>query len=165
MKTALYILLGIVCFLLLILIVGLILPKERTLTKKSTYDAPLSKVYETVINNRDWKYRTSLDDLKIIESSGDIEIWDEVSEGNTIRFQTKEKRPNSFYSFDMESKLFKGYWFAEFEVLDDNKTLFTATESIEYKNPFIRTVAYVFMDLGKYMEIYQEELRKKVENE
>ena len=163
MKITLYILLGIVCLLLLILIVGLILPKKRTLTKKSIYNAPLSKVYKAVTNNQDWKYRTSLDDLKIIESTGDIEIWDEITGGNTIRFQTKEKRPNSFYSFDMESNLFKGYWFAEFEAIDDNTTLFTATESIEYKNPFIKTVAYLFMDLGKFMEIYQDELRKKVE--
>lgn len=165
MKIALYILLGVVCLLLLILVIGLILPKERILTKKSIYNAPLSKVYEVVTNNQDWKYRTSLDDLKIIESAGDIEIWDEVSGENTIRFQTKEKRPNSFYSFDMDSKLFKGHWFAEFKALDENKTFFIATESIEYKNPFIKTIAYLFMDLGKYMEIYQEELRKKVEGE
>ncbi|MDR2916146.1 MAG: SRPBCC family protein [Tannerella sp.] len=163
MKILIYILIGIVFIILIILIIGLFLPKTKTLIKQTVYNASAEKVYNTVTNNRDWKYRTSLNDLKIIETNGDIETWDETSEGNTIRFRTKEKRPYSFYSFEMESRFFKGHWFAEFEAIDNENTLFTATESIEYENPFIRVLAHVFMDLDKYMETYQEELRNKLE--
>ena len=113
--------------------------------------------------NQDWKYRKSLDDLRIIETIDNIETWEEVSKGNVIRFKTKEKIPFTFYSFEMDSKLFKGSWFAEFESVESGKTRFTATESIEYKNPFIRTIGYVFMNLDKYMETYQNELRDKIE--
>ena len=162
MKILLYILFGIIFTLLLILIIGLLLPAKRILTKKIIYDVPIEKVYSVVTNNNDWKYRTSLDNLIIVEANGDFEIWEEVSAGNIIRFKTKEKKPYSFYSFEMENKLFKGYWFAEFEKIENEKTLFSATESIEYKNPFIRVLAYIFINLDKYMETYQEELRIKL---
>ena len=144
-------------------IVGLFLPQKRIMTKQTVFDASIETVYNTVINNRDWKYRTSLDDLKIIVTNNDFEIWDEVSGGITIRFKTKEKRPFTFYSFELDCKFFRGEWFAEFETVETGKTRFMATETIEYKNPFIRVIGYAFMDLGKFMEIYQNELRNKLE--
>ena len=163
-KIMLYILLGIIFLLLVILIVGLLLPKTRTIQKETVFNAPVEVVYNTVINNKDWEYRKSVDDLQIIETIGDIEIWEETSGGNVIRFKTVEKIPFTFYSFEMDSKLFKGNWSAEFEAIETNKTRFIATESIEYKNPFVRAIGYIFINLDKYMEIYQNELRDKVEN-
>ena len=155
---------GIVFVLMTSFIVGLFLPKVRTLTKQTVYNASIETVYNTVTNNIDWKYRTSLDDLKIIETNSGLEIWDEISGGNTIRFKTKEKKPFTFYSFEMDCKFFQGKWLAEFETVENGKTRFTTTESIEYKNPFIRIIGYIFMDLDKYMEMYQNELRNKLEN-
>ena len=163
MKVMMYILLGVIFLLLIILIIGLFLPKTRILKKETVYNAPIETVYNIVTNNQDWKYRKSLDDLRIIETDDNVEIWEEVSGGIVIRFTTKEKRPFTFYSFEMDSKLFKGNWFAEFESVESEKTRFTATESIEYKNPFIRTIGYAFMNLDKYMETYQNELRDKIE--
>ena len=163
MKSMVYILLGIMFLLLIIVIIGLFLPKTRTLSKETIYNASIETVYNTVTNNQDWKYRKSLDDLRIIETNGNMETWEEVSAGNIIRFKTKEKKPFTFYSFDMDSKLFKGYWYAEFESVGNGETRFTATESIEYKNPFIRTIGYAFMNLDKYMETYQQELKEKIE--
>ena len=105
-----------------------------------------------------------MDDLRIIETNDQIETWEEVSGGNVIRFKTKEKKPFAFYSFEMDSKFFKGIWFAEFETVEGGKTRFIATESIEYKNLFIRVIGYAFMKLDKYMEVYQNELKDKIEN-
>lgn len=165
MEFVMYILGSVILILLIILIVGLFLPKKRILTKQTVFNAPIEKVYNIVTNNSVWQYRTSLDDLKIIESNNGIEVWDEVSDGYTIRFKTKEKRPYSFYSFEMNSKHFNGYWSAEFETIEQVKTRFTATESIEYKNLFIRTLAYFFMNLGEFMENYQNELREELKKQ
>jgi hypothetical protein len=164
MRIMMYILLGIAFVLLTVFIVGLFLPKLRILTKQTVYDASIETVYNIVTNNSDWEYRTSLDDLRIIETNNDFEIWEELSGGITIRFKTKEKRPFTFYSFEMGCKFFQGEWFAEFVTVENDKTSFKATEKIEYKNPFIRVIGYVFMNLDKYMEIYQNELRNKLEN-
>ena len=163
MKVMMYILLGVIFLLLIILIIGLFLPKTRILKKETIFNASIELVFNTVTNNQDWKYRKSLDDLRIIETIDNSETWEEISEGNVIRFKTKEKIPFAFYSFEMDSKLFKGNWVAEFESVESGKTRFIATESIEYKNPFIRTIGYAFMNLDKYMETYQNELRDKIE--
>jgi hypothetical protein len=163
MKTILIILSVIALLCFFSLIVGMSLPKKRILTRQTLFNASIETVYNAVINNRNWEYRTSLDDLRIIEANGDFEIWEEISGGVTIRFTTKEKKPFTFYSFEMDSKWFKGEWFAEFETVETGKTRFTATEFIEYKNPFIRVIGYAFMDLNKYMEIYQNELRNKLD--
>ncbi len=159
MKMAFYIFFG---ALLIIVLIGLFLPKKRIQVKQTIFDAPIEKVFNTVCNNHDWQYRTSLEDLKIIESENGFEIWEETSSGYTIRFKTKEKHPFSYYSFEMESKHFTGLWFAEFESLHNGKTRFTATESIEYKNLLIKILAYPFINLDKLMEIYQNDLRKKL---
>lgn len=106
-----------------------------------------------------------MDDLEIIRTQGDIEEWEETAHGVIIRFKTLEKKPHSFYSFEMDSKMFTGKWQATFKPMEGGKTLFTATEKIEYKNLFYRLVGYAFMDLNKFMTTYQEELTARIELE
>lgn len=151
--------------ILAIFIIGLILPKERIVSRQSVFNASPEVLYKVVTNNDDWTYRSGLKDLKIIERRGEIEIWDEIAEnGNVIRFKTKDKIPYSFYSFDMDSKIFSGYWAAEFREIGKVKTLFIATEYIRMKNPFIKTLSYLFFDIGKLMEAYQRDLTSRLTN-
>lgn len=160
MKNVLYIILSSLLLLVLVVVlIGTLLPRTRTETKQCILNAPVDVVFAIVTNNQEWHYRSSLDDLDIIRTQGDIEEWEETANGVTIRFKTLEKRPHSFYSFEMDSKMFAGEWQATFEPMEGGKTLFTATEKIEYKNLFYRLVGYVFMDLNKFMTTYQEELR------
>ena len=51
MKIMMYIVSGIVFVLLTILIVGLFLPKMRTLTKQEVYNTSIETVYNIVTNN------------------------------------------------------------------------------------------------------------------
>lgn len=150
---------------LIVVLIGTFLPRIRTETKQCILNAPVDVVFAIVTNNQEWHYRSSLDDLDIIRTQGDIEEWKETANGVTIRFKTLEKRPHSFYSFEMDSKMFTGEWHATFEPMEGGKTLFTATETIEYKNLFFRLVGYVFMDLNKFMTTYQEELTARIELE
>lgn len=160
MKNVLYIILsGLLLLVLVVVLIGTLLPRTRTETKQCILNAPIDVVFAIVTNNQEWHYRSSLDDLKIIRTQGDIEEWEEITHGVTIRFKTLEKRPHSFYSFEMDSKMFTGRWQAIFEPMEGGKTLFTATERIEYKNLFYRLIGYAFMDLNKFMTTYQENLR------
>ncbi len=162
MKNVLYIILG---MLLLLVLIVVLIGRTRTETKQCILNAPVDVVFAIVTNNQEWHYRSSLDDLEIIRTQGDIEEWEETANGVTIRFKTLEKRPHSFYSFEMDSKMFAGEWQATFEPMEGDKTLFTATEKIEYKNLFYRLVGYAFMDLNKFMTTYQEELTARIELE
>ncbi len=166
MKNVLYIILsGLLLLVLVVVLIGILLPRTRTETKECILGAPVDIVFAIVTNNQDWHYRSSLDDLEIIRTQGDIEEWEETANGVTIRFKILEKRPHSFYSFEMNSKMFTGKWQATFEPMEGDKTLFTATEKIEYKNLFYRLVGYAFMDLNKFMTTYQEELTARIELE
>lgn len=156
----LYIILSSLLLLVLVVVlIGTLLPRTRTETKQCILNAPVDVVFAIVTNNQEWHYRSSLDDLDIIRTEGDIEEWEETANSVIIRLKTLEKRPHSFYSFEMDSKIFTGKWQAIFEPMEGGKTLFTATEKIEYKNLFYRLVGYAFMDLNKFMTTYQEELR------
>lgn len=164
MKLLLWIIGCIVCLILLIYFIGLLLPKERIVMRQSVFNVSPEILYSIVIDNEDWTYRSELNDLTIIEKKGDWEIWEETTrDGAVIRFTTKEKNPFSFYSFNMESNMFSGYWTATFQFVEGDKTLFTATEYISIKNPFIKTLSYLFFDIGKLMDNYQRDLRVKVE--
>ena len=166
MKNVLYIILrSLLLLVLVVVLIGTLLPRTRTETKQCILNALVDAVFAIVTNNQEWHYRSSLDDLEIIRTQGDIEEWEETANGVTIRFKTLEKRPHSFYSFEMDSKMFTGKWQATFEPMEGGKTLFTATEKIEYKNLFYRLVGYVFMDLNKFMTTYQEELTARIELE
>ncbi|AEW21414.1 hypothetical protein BFO_0696 [Tannerella forsythia 92A2] len=162
MKNVLYIILG---MLLLLVLIVVLIGRTRTETKQCILNAPVDVVFAIVTNNQEWHYRSSLDDLEIICTQGDLEEWEETANGVTIRFKTLEKRPHSFYSFEMDSKMFAGEWQATFEPMEGDKTLFTATEKIEYKNLFYCLVGCAFMDLNKFMTTYQEELTARIELE
>lgn len=152
-----------ICVIVLIIIIGLILPAERSVTRQSVLDASPEIVYNIVTDNTEWMYRSDLNELRISDRRGEVEEWEEITkDGAVIRFMTKDKIPYSFYSFEMESNLFTGYWFAEFKETGDNKTLFTATENIRMKNIFLKVFSYIFFDIGKFMETYQNDLKQKL---
>lgn len=162
-KMIIYIITGI-AIIILIFLIGLLLPKERVVSRQGHFNVSPEVLYGIVTNNNDWKYRRSLKDLVIHEAEDGLEVWDEIShDGTLIRFRTREKRPFVFYSFDMEAKLFTGYWTGEFESNGNEETIFTATEYICIKNPFIKTLSYLFFNIGKLMDDYQESLRNKIE--
>lgn len=166
MKNVLYIILNSLLLLaLVVVLIGILLPRTRTETKQCILNAPVDVVFAIVTNNQEWHYRRSLDDLKIIRTQGDIEEWEESANGVTIRIKTIEKRAPYFYRFEMDNKIFTGTWQATFAPVEGGKTLFTATEKIEYKNLFYRLVGYAFMDLNKFMTTYQEELADRIELE
>lgn len=159
----LYILGSIIVLVVLIGIIGLLMPKQRIESRQSVYEAKPSVVYYIITDNRDWTYRSDLKGLKILESKNGIEVWDEIAkDSNTIRFKTREKIPYTFYSFDMSSKIMTGYWTAELKETEEGNTLFIATEYVRIKNPFAKVLSYLFFDLGKFMENYQNDLRKKI---
>jgi len=158
-----YILTGIICVVAIIYIVGLCLPAGRIVSREGCFNVPPETLYTIVTDNTNWQYRSSLRDLIIHSSENGMEVWDEINkDGSIIRFHTEKKVPFNFYSFSMESKLFTGNWNSRFESDENGNTLFTATEHIRVKNPFVKTLSYIFFDVGKLMDQYQQDLQKKV---
>lgn len=138
-------------------------PTEQTQTLQTVFQAPPEMVFAVVSNNRDWRYRTSLDDLRILETDDrGWEVWEERSQGRTIRFTTQAKEPPSFYAFTMQGEGFSGRWQARFEPLPGGGTRFTATEHIVFDGAFMRLMGWCCMDLVGYMRTYQEDVCRKL---
>lgn len=149
------------------MITGLFLPRERVVQRKVIFNASPQKVYGIVTNNNDYSYRSDLKELKILEKTGDIETWEEISKnGQSITFKTMKKEPYSKYEFEIvKANGFSGYWIGNFELTATGGTEFISTEHIVINNPILRCFSYVFFNLGSYMENYQMDLAKKLGEE
>jgi len=164
MMIVFYILAVILSIVLIILIIGLLLPSEQVVSRKGHFQVTPHELYSIVTDNHNWQYRSGIKELVFIDNGNGLDMWEEISEnGSSIRFKTIEKRPDSFYSFEMDAGMFTGYWTGEFEPDGKGGTFFTATEHIKIRNPFIKTLSYIFFDVGKFMDTYQNDLKKRVE--
>jgi hypothetical protein len=159
-----YLLALLLSFILLGVIIGFLLPKERIERRVTTYKASPKTVYEIVVNNNDFSYRSDLTNLQIIENDGELETWKEISKnGQEIIFKTVEKIPYSRYEFEIvEANGVKGNWIGEFNITESGGTEFISTEKICIENPVIRLLSNLFFDLEKFMETYQKDLAKKL---
>ena len=159
-----YIFIAIAGIILLVFIAGLLLPDERTATSECFYNASPEKVYNALINNADYGYRSDLEEIVIVEEKDGIEVWEEIAKnGSVIRFRTVRKVPHSLYEFEIvKGNGFTGYWKGELKVTSTGGTHFTSTEIIRMKNPFLKVASRLFFDLEKFMHTYQNDLRVKL---
>lgn len=167
MNILLYVFVSLFCLVLIMLLIGTVLPDERTETRSIIYAASPREVYNVLTNNSNYSYRSDLQKVIILEKCGDMEIWDEVARnGNIIRFKTVKKVPYSLYEFEIiQASGFTGHWIGELMETETGGTLFTSTEVIRMKNPLLKVASRLFFDIGKFMETYQNDLKKKLEKQ
>lgn len=159
-----YILIVLAVVLIILFVVGILLPDERTATSECFYNASPEKVYNVLINNADYGYRSDLEEVVIVEQNDGIEVWDEIARnGSVVRFKTTRKDPYSLYEFDIvKGNGFTGHWKGELKETSTGGTLFISTETIRMKNPFLKVLSRLFFNPEKYMNTYQNDLRVKL---
>ena len=120
--------------------------------------------YGSLIHNKEVTRDLDEKGLHIIESLDGIEVWDEIAKnGSVIRFKTARKEPFSLYEFDIiKGNGFTGHWKGELQETSTGGTHFTSTETIRMKNPFLKVLSYLFFDIEKFMDNYQNDLRVKL---
>jgi len=62
----------------------------------------------------------------------------------------------------LENKNFTGFWVGDFSEIDNGGTKIVFTENIFIKNPLIRVLSYLFMDLKKIENTYVLDLKRKL---
>jgi len=91
-------------------------------------------IWDIVVNNSDYKWRSDIKNIKILENGKDwIEYYDENNKFFT-KFTLKDKEECTLYSFGMENKNFNGNWTGKFIKINDNETKCIFTEEIYIKN-------------------------------
>lgn len=133
--------------------------KCRVAEISAYFDTDVETVWDIVTNNHDYEWRS---DISKIEISDDGSTFIEYNkDGNSTKFTITEKTKNKLYKFDMENKFFYGNWQGEF-FEDNGKTKIVFIENIYVKNPIIKILSYVFMNLKKIQIQYIEDLKRKL---
>ena len=133
--------------------------KKRTSTATQVVNFKIEDVWNTITNNKDWQWRTDLENLKIINDKEFIEYG---KGGFEVHFKITKKEKFKIYAFNMDSNAFSGKWTGSFEKLPDGKTKITFTESITYKKLFYKIFASLFVNLKKIQDTYMRDLKKKL---
>ena len=130
--------------------------------KEAIFEYSVKSVWEIVVNNEDYKWRTGIKNIEILDNGNWLEIYDNAGK-NFTKFILKNKEEYSTYSFEMDNKSFSGYWEGKFIEIDTNKTKCIFTETIYIKYPIMKILAKLFWNLGKIQEQYYKDLKKKLE--
>ncbi|MCC0680970.1 hypothetical protein IC218_11880 [Clostridioides sp. ES-S-0005-03] len=133
--------------------------KYRVSEITAYFNADVETVWNIVTDNRDYKWRS---DISKIEVFDDGSIFIEYNkDGNSTKFTVTEKTKNKLYKFNMENKFFYGNWQGEFSE-ENEKTKIVFIENIYVKNPIIKVLSYLFMNLKKIQIQYVEDLKRKL---
>lgn len=134
--------------------------REVTITIRFPED--VRRVWEVVTDNEDTAWRS---DLSRTEASADgREFTEYTKKGFRTDFIITLKQPYSRYEFRLQNRYIRGYWTGIFSELPEGGSEVCFTETIEIKNPFMRILARLFMDLKKMQRTYIHDLRKKLQS-
>jgi hypothetical protein len=140
--------------------VGEIMPKERVSEVIAYFKADVKTVWDVVTNNSDYSWRSDIEKIEIKDNGN--EFIEYTPNGNATHFYIVKKNEYSEYAFDIENKMFSGKWTGCFYSTETGGTKIVFTEKILIKNPIIRLLSYVLMDLKKIQEKYVSDLKKKL---
>jgi hypothetical protein len=119
-------------------------------------------VWDIVVNNDDYTWRTGINKIVIQENGKD---WIEYYGANKkyfTKFILKHKKEYTLYSFDMNNRNFYGTWVGKFIEINNNETKCIFKETIYVKNKIMNIVAKIFWNIGKTQEQYFKYLENKL---
>jgi hypothetical protein len=119
-------------------------------------------IWDIVVNNNDYKWRTDIKRIKILENGKDwIEYYDTKGKYFT-KVILKEKEEYKLYSFEMDNKNFYGNWTGKFIEINDNETKCVFTETLFIRNRIMNILAKLFWNIEKIQEQYFNDLKNKL---
>ena len=145
------------------LVVGMLLPSKRVFTKTAKLKSSPQQVWDVITNVKAQKeWRDDVKSIEMISSEKGAEKWTETpKKGQPITFQVKTFQEPNRYDIEIVDSGISGYW--EGRITESNGTTSVAfKEIIDVKNPYFRTIVYLFVDLDKTMDIYMTNLKKKL---
>lgn len=134
--------------------------KARISEITAYFNSNIKSVWDVVTNNSDYNWRS---DIKRIEVLNDgKEFIEYTHNGNATKFTITKKNEYSEYKFNIENKMFTGSWSGYFSETEAGGTKIIFKESIFIKNPIIKVLSYILMDLKKIQNTYILDLKKEL---
>lgn len=134
--------------------------KARVAEVTVYFNSSVEDVWKVVTDNSDYKWRSDVDRIEILKRGK--EFIEYGHNGNATKFIITKKNEYKEYEFKMENKMFTGFWTGSFSKTDDGRTKIVFKENILIKNPIIRVLSYLLMDLKKIQNTYISDLKKKL---
>lgn len=114
---------------------------------KVTFLCPIEKVWDTVTDLSNYKWRSDIDRIKIIDNSRFIEY---SKEGIPTIFKITKKKRYHLWEFKVENENIKGTWIGKFYPQGEKTTL-DFTESVTAKKFYMKPF------VGKYLQKQQRQ--------
>jgi hypothetical protein len=134
--------------------------RERKSEIIAYLNSDIKSVWDVVTNNRDFKWRSDIEGIEIFNDGK--EFIEYHKKGASTKFKITKKREFREYEFNMENKMFTGFWTGYFFEVENGGTKIIFKENIFIKNPIIAILSYIFMNLKKIQTTYVEDLKKKL---
>ena len=139
---------------------GYILGKARVAEITAEFNSNIKAVWDTVTNNNEYSWRSDIERVEVYNDGK--EFIEYTHNGIDTKFVITNKDEYSEYAFNIENKMFTGFWNGSFSETENGGTKIVFKENIFIKNPIIRVISYCFMDLKKIQNTYISDLRKKL---
>lgn len=123
---------------------------------RATLLYPIEVVWDTVMNLKDFSWRSDLKDVRIIDENNFIEI---TKNGVETYFRITECIKYQSWIFEIENKNIKGAWVGKFYVEDD-KTILDFTETVVSKKLIFKL--FISLYLKRQQKIYFRDLKAKL---
>ena len=129
----------------------------------ATFKSDIKTVWDVVTNNNDYKWRSDIERIDIIDNGNTFIEY--TPNGISTKFTITKKSLYNRYEFNMENKNFTGFWIGDFSEIEKGGTKIIFTENILIRNPVIKVLSYLFMDLKKMQNTYILDLKRKLGEE
>lgn len=134
--------------------------KARISEITAYFNSNIESVWNVVTNNRDYKWRSDIERIEILNDKK--EFIEYTHSGNATKFIITKNNKYSEYGFNMENKMFTGFWNGYFSETETGGTKIIFKENIFIKNPIIKILSYFLMDLKKMQNTYILDLKRKL---
>ncbi|MHC1683824.1 MAG: SRPBCC family protein [Clostridiaceae bacterium] len=134
--------------------------KARISEVTAYFNSNIESVWNVVTDLKDYKWRSDIEKVEVLNDGK--EFVEYIRGGNSTRFIITKKNKFREYKFDMENKMFNGFWEGDFSETENGGTKVVFKEKIFVKNPIIKILSYFFMDLKKIQNTYIADLKSKL---
>ena len=124
------------------------------------FNSDIKRVWDVVTNSEDYSWRSDIKKIEILDH-GDAFVEHGKNNIKTTFYITKKVKYDS-YEFKMENKNIFGTWKGHFFTTENGGTKIVFTEEIFVKNPVMRILSHLFMNLSKMQAAYINDLRIKL---
>jgi hypothetical protein len=160
MRWLLFIAMAIVALVLVVVLIGLMLPKSHRATRVAKFKQPPEAIFAAISGLQDWR---GVATTELAVSAGAARRWREQSGRHAITFEEVACDPPRLYrSRIADANLpFSGTWTWEISPTDGGGCACRITEEGEVRNPVFRFVSQLILGHSRTIEGYLHALGRR----